>query len=213
MEKLSKFTYFIIVKVSVPGREVLCEGINLAFFILPLFVFGFPGLVLLEVSTVISPPTWDEMLLNCRFQYGKSLNLLFNASKLRLKSVFFTQRFPFDSRNPFGYSLAVLLQLEILNFLLHYICTFFSLGFAGLLFEFSFVKDLKGDLNKFNNIAKRKKSQAHCTKHLTEFICFYMDAKELSLSKFKAEIIVFPKTIRQFCTDYPATWRKCFLQH
>lgn len=48
MEKLSKFTYFIIVKVSVPGREVLCEGINLAFFILPLFVFGFPGLVLLK---------------------------------------------------------------------------------------------------------------------------------------------------------------------
>lgn len=134
------------------------------------------------------------MLLNCRFQYGKSLNLLFNASKLRLESAFFTQRFPFDSRNPFGYSLAVLLQLEILNFSLHYICTFFCLGFAGLLFEFSFVKDLKGDLNKFNKIAKRKKSQAHCTKHLTEFIRFYIDAKELSLSKFKAEIIVYSKT-------------------
>lgn len=124
---------------------------------------------------VLPIPTWQIIHFVVKF-----------ISEFVLKWTLFTQRFPFDWKNPIGYSVAVAQQLHIVLLSLQYINTFFCLEFGGLLFTFSLVKDIKGDLHRFNRVAKNKKSQSKiaCMKQLAQLIRFHADIKELSLWKF-----------------------------
>lgn len=95
------------------------------------------------------------------------------------------QRLPFDWKNPIGYLMAVALQIQIASVLIQYIETFLTLGFAGLLFIFSLVKDLINDLKRFNKTAKSKKSQLPTVKELlANLICYDINLTELSSTKF-----------------------------
>lgn len=68
--------------------------------------------------------------------------------------------------------------------IIRYIECFLTLGFAGLLFEFSFVKDIKSDLKQFNKIAKNKKSKSPIIEEqLVKLINFDVNLRELSLSR------------------------------
>lgn len=75
--------------------------------------------------------------------------------------------------------MAVALQMHMASILISYIECFLTLGFAGLLFAFTVVDDIKGDLNRFNEIAKHKRSQPNCMEKLTKLIRFHINLKEL----------------------------------
>lgn len=77
--------------------------------------------------------------------------------------------------------MAVAVQFHMSLMLVDYIDCFFNLGLAGILFGFSFINDLKGDLKQFNEIAKNKNSQLSKTvERLVEFIHFDVDLRQLS---------------------------------
>lgn len=79
--------------------------------------------------------------------------------------------------------MAVVLLTHMALIIIRYIECFLTLGFAGLLFEFSFVKDIKSDLKQFNKIAKNKKSKSPIIEEqLVKLINFDVDLRQLSLS-------------------------------
>ena len=83
----------------------------------------------------------------------------------------------------------IVIELQMVSISLHYINTFLTLGFTGLIFAFSIVKDIKNELNHFNGIAKIKKSSSHCMEKLTKLIRLHANLKELSLSRFRLEMV------------------------
>lgn len=87
------------------------------------------------------------------------------------------QRLPFNWKNPIGYSIAVVVQLHMVSLCLRYIDCVMILGFAALLFAFTFVKDIKGDLERFNRLAKIKKTQDRSMKPLCEIIGFQIELR------------------------------------
>lgn len=91
------------------------------------------------------------------------------------------KRFPFDSKNPIGYLIAVSVQAQVILVQLRHIQCFLTLGFAGLLFAFSIVEDIKDNLNEFNKMAKTRRSQSSKTmEQLTKIICYHINLRELS---------------------------------
>lgn len=133
------------------------------------------------------------MLLNCQFQCGKFLFCKFflihfkSARSIKTRRMKNSHRTPFDYKNPIGYSIAVALQLRFAVIPLRYIQCFLTLGFAGLLFSFSIVKDLNHSLKLFNRMAskkaKTKQNQSELMDALFELIRF-TNLRELSSSKF-----------------------------
>lgn len=91
-----------------------------------------------------------------------------------------SNRLPFDWKNPIGYLIAVAVQLQIHLIFFRYIACFFTLVCAQLMFVFSVVKDIKGELNRFNEIARTKKTQCRSMKQLSEIISIHISLKELS---------------------------------
>lgn len=117
----------------------------------------------------------------------------------------YTWRFPFDWKNPCGYLIAVAIQLHLESIQLQYIEAFLTLGGAGLLFAFTIVKDIKNNLNEFNEVAKKRKSQLpEIMVQLANVICYHRDLKELSSLNWDIQISIDNKR-------YDKSWILCRL--
>lgn len=93
-------------------------------------------------------------------------------------------RLPFDWAKPLSYSFAVLLELYMVWFPLRFISCFLTLGFSGLVFSFSIVKDVRDRLDEFNKIAKTKQPLPNIFEPLFVLIRF-TNLRELSSSNCK----------------------------
>lgn len=95
-------------------------------------------------------------------------------------------RYPFDWRNPFGYSIAFTLQYITLAYVFQFIALIASMGIGVFLLTISMVKDLKYTakaLNKFN------KNKSLSLEQFYEFIQYYSIVKQLSLYPWNMEYI------------------------
>lgn len=67
-------------------------------------------------------------------------------------------RFPFDSKNPIGYLVGVLLEMPIAIFSLRYLASNLSMAFSGFLFALSISKDIKNTLSLIDVRVKANKT-------------------------------------------------------
>lgn len=93
-------------------------------------------------------------------------------------------RFPFDVKNPFGYSIAVALQF-IFSFNLDFAVACISIIVIALsLFSISSVDDMICGLNILNTSVISKESHFKITQQFNQFVQFHSKGKQLSELKF-----------------------------
>lgn len=80
--------------------------------------------------------------------------------------------FPFDWKNPIGYSLAIFLQLRIVKIPLGYISAFISLGGGSFLFSLSIAEDNQCDLNSINESIHFGRFREQILEQFNEFVRF-----------------------------------------
>lgn len=150
----------------------MCYPANGFYLLLRVFHNRFGnGCIQVAISSVVNFITLPIKFISPRFDPHKMVILLF---------VNYIQRFPFDWKTPIGYLIAVALEIQMTIALLRYIECFVVLGFAGLLFAFSAIKDIKSDWNRFDKIARNKTTQCRSKKQLSKTICFHINLRELS---------------------------------
>lgn len=89
-------------------------------------------------------------------------------------------RFPFDSKQPMGYTIAITLQILLGMCLCTITAVCIAVGFGTFLLTISMTKDIKDDLILINKIAKIKKNRTPALKQLTELIRYHSKAKQLA---------------------------------
>lgn len=135
-----------------------------------------------ELSSAISftlQPILGVRLLVYHFQRGKSL--IHKYCPFECNSQFFHSSFPFNWKNPIGYSIAVAWEYTSIFILIRFLGCLVPLVLACFFFAFSITNDWKGDLRKLNEMANTKHpSEAKIFKQLIEFIRSHSNAKQLS---------------------------------
>lgn len=105
--------------------------------------------------------------------------------------MFARQRFPFNTNNPVGYSVAVFIQYFTVGYQFLFLACVIPLGIGAFLFEITMAKEVKNDLIAINEDAKIDDQQVQIFKQLTEFIQIhlilkrYLNAMILSFSTFQ----------------------------
>lgn len=89
----------------------------------------------------------------------------------RLKT-FFPNRFPFDWRNIFGYTFAILIQFKMAAMPLRFIDCFGSFGLTAFLFSTTVAEDWKNDIQSINENVQNKLSREHIHEQLIDLIRF-----------------------------------------
>lgn len=151
---------------------------------------------LLPVLSLMLLQIWERTLLNCQSPLcGKSLSQS-AFSALHMGFVYFHWfgsndrrrtffRFPFDVKNPCGYSIAVALQF-IFSFNLDLAVACISIIVIALsLVLISTVDDMMCGLNMLNTSAKRHESHFKITQQFSQFVQFNSKGKQLSKPKFQ----------------------------
>lgn len=94
---------------------------------------------------------------NCQSQRGKNIKKIGSRNYYAMFTPLLnskSNRFPFDWKNPFGYGIAVLLQLKMVSLPLRYIASNLTLAFTGFLFALSIAKDIKVTAHSMSERAK-----------------------------------------------------------
>lgn len=88
--------------------------------------------------------------------------------------------YPFDWKNPYGYSIAVILQFTVALLLLHYLACFISIAFVSYFIATTLNGFMKDDLQSINKMAKRKTSKSDIFEPFSRFVRSHAEIKELS---------------------------------
>lgn len=89
-------------------------------------------------------------------------------------------RFPFDSKNPVGFSVAVVLQIIIIGYPLRFLACYASLALGAYMFAIAFVKDILDDLKSLNDNLKATSPESDVYKKLCEVIHVHSGGKQLN---------------------------------
>lgn len=113
------------------------------------------------------------MPLNYLFQHGVCVWFLviFCIKKIS-KEGLPRNRFPFDWKNPIGYSVAVMLCVRITAIPFCYIRTFLTLGAGSFLISLTVAADNQCDLDSINESIKAEQPREIILEQITEFIRF-----------------------------------------
>lgn len=88
-------------------------------------------------------------------------------------------RFPFDWKNPLGYSIAIAVQYITAAYGLLFLASLVIFGMVTFFFANALIKDINGLLQTINKNAKVKKNRDRILKQLLEFIQYHSDVKQL----------------------------------
>lgn len=89
------------------------------------------------------------------------------------------ERFPFDWKNPTGYSVVVLFQLVIAYFGLCFVAGLMCLAIGTFVIALTLTKDVRNDLNLINESVKSEQPLSNVLKQLTEFVRAHSHGKQL----------------------------------
>lgn len=88
---------------------------------------------------------------------------------------------PFDWKTPVGYLFAVIWQSTVLFILFRVLSRItVPLAASSFLIALFFANDWKGNLQKLNEMAQTKQSEADISKQVTEFIHTHSQVRQLS---------------------------------
>lgn len=90
-------------------------------------------------------------------------------------------RFPFDWNNPFGYLIAVILQVAPLLISLHHVACLLSLALGAFLFTVTTEGFMKTDLKSIIKMANANKSESDIFEQLTSVVRTHGRLKQLSV--------------------------------
>lgn len=128
----------------------------------------------------ILQPIWQAMHLNCHFHFGKLLKFM-KQRNIHLKWVLFSSiRFPFEWRNPIGYTVAVSLQCIVITYTFFTMMTMLVIGIASYSFGISLTEDLKYILHSIEEKSKLRKNRPYLYRQFIEFIILQSDTMQLS---------------------------------
>lgn len=116
-------------------------------------------------------PMWYA-LLNHRLLPNKCFAHLFFSRN--------NSRFPFDTQQPIGYVLAVILQFFMLRYILLFSASLLSMVVGFFFMTISLTKDIENELRLINDCAKIKNHRSKAMKQLCKFIEFHSTLKQLS---------------------------------
>lgn len=91
-----------------------------------------------------------------------------------------TMRFPYDWKNPIGYSVAVSTQYLLAFYPSQFIGCFMNLAFGSFMFAKIFVIILKNELHAINKMAIHKKSRKNMREKISKIIRGHAHSKQLS---------------------------------
>lgn len=94
--------------------------------------------------------------------------------------VYFSRSFPFDSKTPNGYLVAIIWQYVGTLILLRFLACLVPLALSFFIIAYTGTQDWKYDLHKLKKAAKNKQSHAEIFNQLTEFIRSHARVKQLS---------------------------------
>lgn len=97
-----------------------------------------------------------------------------------MKKKKFTTRFPFDTKTPIGYLVAITIEYLFIVDIMVIIESFIMIGIAILPVLFLLVNDIIGDWNTINMVLKFKRKRSQIVKQLPRIIQFHSDAIQLS---------------------------------
>lgn len=100
-----------------------------------------------------------------------------------------TYRFPFDSKQPFGYIVGFTFQSLLALYLCKISAVFTAIGLGIFLLTLSVAEDINDDLISINKNAKNKKKRVLALKQLNEFVQYHSDAKQLSHEFLKFKLL------------------------
>lgn len=129
--------------------------------------------------------------LNYQMRCGKDvvINKLFSATNTLLPQFIFSinQRFPFDTKNPVGFSVAIVIQYiqSICSMVATDCFTVCVFGTSALIFPLT--KDMKNDLEAININAKRKRTRSKIVSQFAQFVQFH--AKLIQLSQIDTFVL------------------------
>lgn len=86
----------------------------------------------------------------------------------------------FDLENPFGYSIAVIIESVLFLRCVHYVACFLSIALTAFLFVASMNVFIKDGLQSINKMAKDKKSESDIVEPLSRMIRTNAEVKQLS---------------------------------
>lgn len=89
-------------------------------------------------------------------------------------------RFPFDVKNPCGYTIAVALEYIFTTNALFMVLCLLGFAFGTCLTLISLAKDITCDVSNFNESARVKDDHSKIVKQFSQLIDFHSDAKQLS---------------------------------
>lgn len=163
-EKITKLMQIVVVHVSVPG------------FVLPKAIYSYFVYFTTDLGVdafVLPIPTWWVDFGPIRSSLTMPLiNLLIKSLYSNFEFKISTARFPFDWKSPIAYLIAVLLQMRIVSVAFRYVAPFLSHGVTAALYSFSFVDDLKGDIDAIEESVQLKRSHENIYRQLSNFIQF-----------------------------------------
>lgn len=103
---------------------------------------------------------------------------------ISLKLLHFISRFPFDTKNATGYSIATILQYLMAFYLVFSTAIMINLGIGAYLLGMSLANDLKCDLHSFiDSKISTEGNQMHALQQLAHFCHFHSIAKRLNRPK------------------------------
>lgn len=100
---------------------------------------------------------------------------------VHVKYVMRTYRVPFDWKNPFGYLIAIAIQIGMMIQPARYIVCMLGIGFASYLFEIELIEKSISSLRTLNyNLKHGRQSNVQIFEFLCKWIRFNSDGKQLS---------------------------------
>lgn len=118
------------------------------------------GSIRIAISDVVSIFSYS-FILPIKFHY--EFNVLLKSN---------IERFPFDWKNPIGYSVAINLQLVMFSFPLSFIAYTLGLSFGAFIFGLAFVKDVKYTIKSLEKFVKTKPQRSAILRKVIELIRF-----------------------------------------
>lgn len=149
------------------------------------------------VFSLMWPPIWMEtMHWSCHFQCGnwslvkrtcqpfpQGIHNCIHRSIRKTCSFWYLRicsRFPFDTKNPIGYVIAVIVQYICQKLLLMFGATLICFGIGIFLFTMALVNDVKSSLMNVQRSANTRNHRA-ALMHFSNFFQYYSDARRLNL--------------------------------
>lgn len=149
--------------------------------------------------------TRETMLSSCRFQCGKIVIYWHLIPKTfvpfdcytMIKCVymylfrFLIQRFPFDFKNPIGYTIDMTLQYMLALCIEFFIACMTSFTIGSHLMLTSLTKDIRSNLCSLKGNFKSKTNRINIPKQLTDSVQLHLSIKQSSKTHFPAILMIF----------------------